>query len=61
VQPWANATVKGYGTKTTPATWTLPAGHYKVTLVNEERNKKTTVSVTIDPAKPVMISRDWTK
>jgi hypothetical protein len=61
VEPWANVSIKGHGTQTTPATWKLPEGKYKVVLSNEERNKKATVTVVIKEGRTETISRIWTK
>jgi serine/threonine-protein kinase len=59
VTPWAEVLINGRKSGFAPTTMTLPAGRYRVTLVNPAMEKRDTVRVTIRTGKNSVINRQW--
>jgi serine/threonine-protein kinase len=62
VRPWAIVYVDGTRLRQTPVVnFELPAGKHTIELVNEGKNRREKVNVTIKPDDPQEITRDWDK
>jgi hypothetical protein len=59
VTPWAEVLINGRKSGFAPTTMTLPAGRYRVTLINPAMEKRDTVRVTIRAGKNSVINRQW--
>jgi eukaryotic-like serine/threonine-protein kinase len=59
VTPFADVYIDGRAVGTTPIDITLSAGPHTVRLVNQPRGQDQTVSITVDPSKPVILEKNW--
>jgi serine/threonine-protein kinase len=60
VDPFADVWIDGRFVKTTPIeNMSLSVGRHRVRLVNEPGERDETVTITIDPAKPILIEKNW--
>lgn len=59
VSPFADVYLDGRAIGTTPIEISVPAGKHRVRLVNEPRQMEETLTITIDPTKPVTIEKTW--
>ncbi len=62
VRPWAIVYVDGSRLRQTPVqSFELPSGKHTVELVNEGKNRREKIQVTIKAGEPQEIRRDWDK
>ena len=62
-EPWADCFLVDGGRSvslgTTPVSTMLSAGPHRVRMVNEDRHRDETITVTIDAAKPALVEKTW--
>jgi len=59
VRPWAMIWLNGKPSGQTPFRSTVPAGHYRVRLANDDAGRDEVTTVTVEPDRTATVERSW--
>jgi eukaryotic-like serine/threonine-protein kinase len=59
VRPFADVYIDGRLVGSTPVDAVVPAGKHTVRLVNQPRGRDETITVIVEPSKPVILEKSW--
>ncbi|HEX3759809.1 MAG TPA: PEGA domain-containing protein, partial [Kofleriaceae bacterium] len=59
VRPWAMIWLNGKPSGQTPFRSAVPAGRYRVRLVNDDAGRDEVTTVTVEPDRTATVERSW--